>query len=316
MSSGVPRRISDWRWAICSGIQLVGIPRGVLGRVEAVPVAVDPTGQQVAVGQRGPGGVAAIGMEEPADVERERRVVGVLAVAGEGVAVSADGRLDTVEEPTVLSGPLLVGLRVRAGVHAVPVAQRGGSVDGVGVVAAEHDRRASGPVRLGTDDEAMTLVVAAFVVDSSARPRLTADLDQLDRAPDALAAMPAEAFELDVPVAESEPDHAATTRQDVEEGPVLGHPDRVVQRRQGEPESDRDPRRRLDHRCGVRGNRSDEPGVVEMVLADPHAVEPDLLGEDDLVDRLPERLAMIEARIWMPLPREDAEAQLNHRGGE
>ena len=64
------------------------------------------------------------------------------------------------------------------------------------------------------------------------------------------------------------------------------------------------------------GNRSDEPGVVEMVLADPDAVEPDLFGEDDLVDRLPERFAVVKARAWVPLPREDAKSNLHHGGGE
>ena len=138
------------------------------------------------------------------------------------------------------------------GVHAVPVAQRGGPVDGVGVVTAEHDRRAARPVRPGADDEAVTLVVAAVVRRPGARPRLAADLDQLDRAADALAAMTTEALELDVPVAESEADHAAATGQHVEERTVLGHPDRIVQRRQGEAEADGDARRRLDHRRGVR----------------------------------------------------------------
>ena len=184
----VGRAEEDLRLALGDllGGQLVGIPRGVLGRVEAVPVAVDPAGQQVAVGQRRPGRVAAVGVEEPADVERERRVVGGLAVAGQGVAVPPHRRLDTVEQTTVLAGPLLVRLRVRAGVHAVAVAQGGGSVDGVGMVATEHDRRAARPVRQRADDEAVALVVAAVELDGSARPRLATDLDQLDRAADAL----------------------------------------------------------------------------------------------------------------------------------
>ena len=90
----------------------------------------------------------------------------------------------------------------------------------------------------GADDEAVALVVAAVELDGGTRPRLAADLDQLVGAADALAAMAAEALELDVPVAEPEADHAATAGQHVEERAVLGHPDRIVQRRQGEAEAD------------------------------------------------------------------------------
>ena len=106
--------------------------------------------------------------------------------------------------------------------------------------------------------------------------------------------MAAEALELDVPVAEPEADHAAAAGQHVEEGGVLGHADRVVQRGQGEAEADGDARGRLHHRRGVGGDGADEPGLVEVVLAHPHAVETDVLGVDDLADRLAQRLAVIE----------------------
>ena len=172
-----------------------------------------------------------------------------------------------------------------------------------------------GLVRPRADDEAVTLVVAA-VEARPARPVHAWRQISISSigAPDALAAMTAEALELDVPVAESEADHAATAGQHVEEGPVLGHPDRIVQRRQGEAESDRDARRRLDHRRGVGGHRSDEPGLVEVVLAHPHAVEPDLLGEDDLVDRFAQRRAVVEPGSGVPLAREDAQTELHHDG--
>ena len=218
---------------------------------------------------------ATVGVQEAADVERERRRLGRLAVTVQRLSVEPDGGRHPVDQVPVLAGALLEHLGVRSGVHAEPVGDRGGPVDRVGVVSAEHDRWSARLVRQRADDEAVTPVVATVDVDGRSGPRLPADLDQLDRAPDPLAAMPTEALELDVAVAEAESDCESSAGQGVEEGGVFGEADRIVQRCEGEPEPDRDPRGRLHHRARVRRDRADEPCLVEVMLADPHAVEPD-----------------------------------------
>ena len=165
---------------------LIGVPRGVLGLLEAVPVAVDAAGEHVRLGHRGPRRVGAVGVQEPPDVERERRLLARLAVTLERFPVETDGRLDAGEQVAVGALTLFVRLGVGTGVHDEAVGERRGPVDGVGVVATDHDRRPPRLVRERGDDQSVARVVAALVLDRTTAPRLPADVDQLDRAPDAL----------------------------------------------------------------------------------------------------------------------------------
>src|SRR6056297_2228980 len=50
---------------------------------------------------------------------------------------------------------------------------------------------------------------------------------------------------------------------------------------------------------------------MEVMLADPDAVEPGLLGMDDLLDRLPQRLAVVEPCSGVPLAGEHPESYLD-----
>ena len=94
----------------------------------------------------------------------------------------------------------------------------------------------------------------------------------------------------------SEDDLGPTVGDGVESGEALKHPDRIIRAQHGDCRADVDSARarrdRGQHHVGSRHRP-----VVGVVLADPEEVHAHLLGENTLLDHVPERLGVGERAV-------------------
>ena len=96
--------------------------------------------------------------------------------------------------------------------------------------------------------------------------------------------------------ASSEDDFRPAAGDRVERGVALKHPDGIVRAQDGDRRPDVDAVRA----CGDRGEHDVGGGqreVVGVVLADPEEVDADLVGEDALLDEVPDRLRVRERAV-------------------
>jgi len=103
------------------------------------------------------------------------------------------------------------------------------------------------------------------------------------------------ALELDGPVAASHPDVQPSPAEDVDHRQLLGQADRVVEGQDGRRQADAHPPG-PHGRGGGQDSRGDGQAVLdEMVLGQPDAVEPQLLGPGHLLDLVLDDLGMGQA---------------------
>ena len=96
--------------------------------------------------------------------------------------------------------------------------------------------------------------------------------------------------------ASSEDDLGPTAGDGVERGVALEHADRIVRAQHGDGGPDADAGRargdRGEHDVGGRQRE-----VIGVVFADPEEVDADLVGEDALLDEVPDRLRMRQRAV-------------------
>jgi hypothetical protein len=157
------------------------------------------------------------------------------------------------------------------------------SLDRVGADADHVDRRMRLLQRLGDDPDLGNGEVAALEGEPLLRPRPDHDLQRLLEALAALDLGDAIALELDGPVASPDAHVQPPAAQDVHHRQLLGEADRVVEGQDGRGEPDADVAR-AHGRGGGQHRRRDRQAVLdEVVLGQPDAVEPQLLGPGHLV---------------------------------
>ena len=150
----------------------------------------------------------------------------------------------------------------------MPPTSRRGTLAGIGCTATSPYEKRRPVKSIGSPDHARRMISTP---SSSRLGRLVSDRPKASNSSCAVAHADAE---VEAPAGEQR-----------ERGGVLGESDRVVQRQQHQVRADPHPGRALGDRGGDHERRGRVAVVDEVVLGEPHRVEAELLGGDDLVER-------------------------------
>jgi hypothetical protein len=165
--------------------------------------------------------------------------------------------------------------------------------------------------RLGDHPDLGNRVVASLEGEPLPRPRAQHDLQRLLEALAILDLGHAVALELDRPVATAHADVEPASAEDVDHGQLLGEPDGVVEGEDGGGQPDAHALRPHGRGRGQDRRRDRQAVLDEVVLGQPDAVEPQLLGPGHLLDLALNDLGVAEA--WWRL--EEVVRAKPHRAG-
>ena len=206
-------------------------------------------------------------------------------------------------------------LDVSAPCPDVSVRQAAGSSDGRLHVPPEPDGRSA---LLGGRRCDLDLVEGedlAFEGEPPARPGSAQDLDRLRGSADALGQRHREHAELFLPPSQRQPQDQPSSRDEVDRGGVLRQAEGVVKGGEEHARPELDVLRCRGERSECREERRHVTVAGPVMLADPHRLEPQRLGEASEVDDLPVFLDERPRRAGRNLGGEQADPDVRGHGG-